>query len=155
MTTVPEVAPARHCLFSFYVFSFPLRRRLRRMGSPNISSSKKSKCSLTNKHVRIIRNLAEKKKNSWWAVLKQTVVQNHTWQLWHFGCRGLLDQLCLHINILQSQQSSAKVWLFPSPVFAEQFPQATQLLAPLAESVSQILIFPFVCPCSRTWEKSQ
>lgn len=31
------------------------------MGSPNISSSKQSKCSLTNKHVRIIRNLAEKK----------------------------------------------------------------------------------------------
>lgn len=31
------------------------------MGSPNISSSKKSKYSLTNKHVKIIRNLAEKK----------------------------------------------------------------------------------------------
>lgn len=31
------------------------------MESPNISSSKKSKCSLTNKHVRIIRNFAEKK----------------------------------------------------------------------------------------------
>lgn len=33
------------------------------MGSPNISSSQKRKCSLTNKHVRIIRNLAEKKKS--------------------------------------------------------------------------------------------
>lgn len=95
-----------------------------RMESPKISSTKNSKYGLANKHLAITRNWAEKKSHDEQSFNRQLFI-NHTWQLWHFGCRSLLDQLCLHTrNILPSEWSSAEVWLFPSPVFADQFPQA-------------------------------
>jgi len=88
---------------------------------------KNCKCVLANKHVTIIRDLPEKKKLMIANHLTDSCSKSYLavlvfWMQKSEGPTLLTHEKYLAVSV---EFCSVEVWLFPSPVFAEQFPQAT------------------------------